>query len=86
MVPKLPLSPAFRGPEALKVHLGCIYDGLLFRVSLGRTASPGVLLKAHLEQGSCIIMRGVLGLCSLLLRLPLAITHGDENFAFDFGL
>ena len=28
---KLPLLTAFRGPEALKVHFRCIYDGLLFR-------------------------------------------------------
>jgi len=29
--PKLPLLPAFRGPEARKVHFRCIYDGLFFR-------------------------------------------------------
>ena len=28
---KSPLLTAFRGPEALKVHFRCIYDGLLFR-------------------------------------------------------
>ena len=29
--PELPLLPAFRGPEALKVHFRCIYGGLFFR-------------------------------------------------------
>ena len=28
---KLPLLSDFHGPEALKVHFRCIYDGLLFR-------------------------------------------------------
>ena len=29
--PKLPLLPAFRGPEARKVHFRYIHGGLLFR-------------------------------------------------------
>ena len=28
---ELPLLTAFHGPEALKAHFQCIYDGLLFR-------------------------------------------------------
>jgi hypothetical protein len=36
---KLPLLTAFRGPEALKVHFRCIYDGLLIRRFQSRVPS-----------------------------------------------